>query len=433
MEIRNCSFCNEQVEINHKKRLNQENIFCNKKCEANFKRKEPNTRCSICAKPISVKPHRLKKTKNITCSKNCSNKIKETIYLGENNPNFKHEKNFDCLYNLTYDGAYILGFIFADGHISKKTYSIELSQNENYSGDLLKKISYLIFNKDNRVQRNEDLHTLSINSKELIKYILNLGGITEGKKSSILSMPHLPDDKMWSFICGFFDGDGGFKYNYKYPEINIASNSQHLLQSISNFWNVNYNNKDKIYASGFNALDICGKMYKNVSLYHEKKFLYFQDILNWEPSNINMCKFVPILRYQKLHPDAIIPFKKRVTDSGFDVSAMEMTYDEETDLYIANTNIAVEPPPGYYCDLIGRSSLPKSGFMFVGGVGIIDKSYTGPIKMMLKKINKNSMLPKLPFRCGQLILRKFVHPQIIEVNELSKTDRGSGGFGSTGK
>ena len=136
---------------------------------------------------------------------------------------------------------------------------------------------------------------------------------------------------------------------------------------------------------------------------------------------------------KKLDKDAIIPKKERVTDSGYDIFAIEIKeYDNNTGLYIADTRIAIEPIPGWYFDMVGRSSLPKIGFMFAGCVGVIDRSYVGSIQMILKKLDNFVSMPKIPFKCGQLIPRKIIHLPIREVTELSETDRGSDGFGSTG-
>lgn len=391
-------------------------------------------RCEYCGKPFSVKPYRIKRIKTlfgVCCSKECSSKLREYSYLGESNPNFKHKRDLDFVYNLEHDGAYLLGLIFSDGHLEGN--SISIYQDEKKSGFLLQSISESIFGKDLvSYKPDSTVGTLVINDKKLIDFIKSLGGINSGKKDASVSIPDIPEDKKWSFICGYFDGDGGFKYNYRYPEISITSNSKKMLKDIAALWGVPFSGGDKIYASGFKALDICGRMYKSVSFKHTKKYEYFIDILNWEPlPNGKWYKDV-YFKCKKLSKDAVIPVKSRVTDSGYDIFAVDITYDSNTKLYIADTRIAVEPIPGWYLDMVGRSSLPKTGFMFVGAVGIIDRSYVGPIKMFLKKINEDAVLPELPFKMAQLIPRKIIHAEFIEVTSLGDSDRGSDGFGSTG-
>jgi dUTP pyrophosphatase len=140
----------------------------------------------------------------------------------------------------------------------------------------------------------------------------------------------------------------------------------------------------------------------------------------------------PSFLVQRLDEKAILPRKVRDSDSGYDVSALTLEQVELTNLWIADFKIAVKPPKGWYFDLVGRSSLPTKGWHFVGGVGVIDQTYTGSVKMVLQKID-GSDLPELPFSCGQLILRPVVHFDVIETDALPVTDRGSGGFGSTDK
>jgi dUTP pyrophosphatase len=128
-----------------------------------------------------------------------------------------------------------------------------------------------------------------------------------------------------------------------------------------------------------------------------------------------------------------MPVKNLPTDSGYDVTAINFEiFDVESDIWIADTGIAVMPPDGFYLDLVARSSLPKKGWQFLGGVGIIDRSYTGSIKLYLKRILKN-VKPKTPFVCAQLIPRPIYHFAVQETDEMSNSIRGAGGYGSSDK
>ena len=98
-----------------------------------------------------------------------------------------------------------------------------------------------------------------------------------------------------------------------------------------------------------------------------------------------------------------------------------------------DTGIAVQPPWGYYFELVGRSSISKTGYIVANSVGIIDASYTGSLKVALIKINKDAPDLELPARLVQLIPRQLVHMEAIEVNDLAHTQRAGGGFGSTGQ
>jgi len=389
-------------------------------------------RCSNCGILFDITPSHLRKIKRFgpCCSTECSAKIKSKLYLGPNNPNHKYEKDLSMFYKLTHDGAYILGLVYSDGHINIDPYRIEIYQHEKY-GYNIHSIANKIFGFENVYKREDGMLILTINDKQLIEYILSLGGIKAGYKSNIVSLPNIPKNKIWSFIAGYFDGDGHFKYNYRYPEIGITSNSNRILKQISEYWDVNYTAKGRIEAYGYKALDICGKMYKNVSFRNNLKYNYYIDILNWEPLPNGRWHKNEYFKCKKLDPGAIIPTKDRVTDSGHDIYAVELY--KEGAFYVADTRIAVEPMPGYYFQLFGRSSLPvKFGFQFALGTGIIDKSYVGSLKMYLLKID-DKPLPELPFKCGQIVPTKAIHIEFEEVNELSETDRAEGGFGSSGK
>jgi len=387
-------------------------------------------RCTNCGISFGIRLDQLKKIKRFgpCCSRQCSAEQKSIVYSGAGNPNHKHDKNLSMFYDLTHDGAYVLGMIYSDGHISVDPYKVEIYQHEKY-GYNINRISEVIYNKDITYRRKDGLLILTINDKELVKHILSLGGIKQGHKSNIVSIPDVPKDKVWSFICGYFDGGGFFKYNYRYPEIGITSDSNKILEQISEYWGVGYNSGNRIEAYGYKALDICGRMYDKVSFRNNLKYDYYFDILNWEPLTCGPWLKHEYFKCKKLDPEAAVPTKSRVTDSGYDIYAIKLYKDGP--FYVADTRLAVEPIPGYYFDCVGRSSLPaKFGFQFALGVGIIDRGYVGALKMYLLKIDERP-LPELPFKCGQLIPRKIIHLDFIEVDKLNETSRGSDGFGST--
>ncbi len=241
-----------------------------------------------------------------------------------------------------------------------------------------------------------------------------------------------PEDVKWSVVCGIFEALGEFCYDHRRPEIRIAKAPEPLMEIAACAWNVEITDNRSISATGHKAIDICGRMYKQVNYRYGEKYDSYIDILNWEPFPQGDWLKTACFKCKKLDPRAVVPQKKRPTDSGYDIFAVELTYDPETDLYTADTRLAVEPIPGYYFDMVGRSSLPSTGFFAAGGVGIIDRGYVGSVKMRLKKFRDAAPVPTLPFRFGQLIPRKIIHIPFIEVGELGESDRGKGGFGSTG-
>jgi dUTP pyrophosphatase len=134
---------------------------------------------------------------------------------------------------------------------------------------------------------------------------------------------------------------------------------------------------------------------------------------------------------QLVHPDARVPMKEHVSDSGYDLTLLyEKKRFGRTILY--GTGVIVEAPFGWYFDVVPRSSIIKHGYILANSVGVIDRSYRGEIFVPLIKIDDAAQDLQLPARVAQLIPRPIVHFPVDEVHALSTTQRGSGGFGSTG-
>jgi dUTP pyrophosphatase len=98
------------------------------------------------------------------------------------------------------------------------------------------------------------------------------------------------------------------------------------------------------------------------------------------------------------------------------------------------TGIAIAIPEGYEAQVRPRSGLAlKNGISLVNTPGTVDSDYRGEIKVIMINFGKESFLIKRGDRIAQMVINKVEIPCIIEVDELSETDRGNGGFGSTGK
>lgn len=153
------------------------------------------------------------------------------------------------------------------------------------------------------------------------------------------------------------------------------------------------------------------------------------------------------VKFKKLHPDAVIPL---VTpgNAGADLTAIDITYESEKDLYLEyDTGIAVEIPEGYVGLVFPRSSISKTDLTLANAVGIIDSSYRGSIKLRFKgsaelaeqqeqmfgKTIRLGITYRIGDKIGQLVIIPYPTIEYIESDELSDTQRGDGGFGSTGK
>ena len=130
---------------------------------------------------------------------------------------------------------------------------------------------------------------------------------------------------------------------------------------------------------------------------------------------------------------AVLPTKAHATDSGYDLTAISVHSRPHESVVMLDTGVAVRPPDGYYFDLVARSSLMKKGYFISNCVGVIDSSFRGSIKVPLTMLSgEPEAFPKLPLRGFQLILRQRHDFPSMQVTELDETERGDGGFGSTG-
>jgi len=133
----------------------------------------------------------------------------------------------------------------------------------------------------------------------------------------------------------------------------------------------------------------------------------------------------------KLNKNAIVPTKAHPSDIGWDLTAISVVKKLGANSTMYDTGITCCPPPGYYTEIVARSSIVKTGYILTNGIGIIDPSYRGTLRICLTKVDDTKPDITVPFRLAQLIVRKIENIDIIKVQELSETDRGDGGFGST--
>lgn len=137
------------------------------------------------------------------------------------------------------------------------------------------------------------------------------------------------------------------------------------------------------------------------------------------------------LRFKRLNDNVPIPFRAHPTDAGIDlITTVEIA--PEDFVVFAPTGISVEIPQGYVGLLFARSSLCKRGWVMANGVGVIDSGYTGEIKVPLLAVPKYTCL-EAGTRIAQLVIVPCETTfELEEVDELQASERGTGGFGSTG-
>lgn len=145
------------------------------------------------------------------------------------------------------------------------------------------------------------------------------------------------------------------------------------------------------------------------------------------------------VKIKKLYEGAVIPSYAKPGDAGLDLTAVSYNYKKDIDCHIYGTGIAVEIPEGYVGLVYPRSSNRKTDAYMTNHVGVIDSGYRGEIMVSFKtrdyKEGQSQQLFK-PYKVGdkiaQLIIVPYPKIEFKVVDELSSTERGEGGHGSTG-
>jgi dUTP pyrophosphatase len=139
------------------------------------------------------------------------------------------------------------------------------------------------------------------------------------------------------------------------------------------------------------------------------------------------------VKIKKLHPNAVKPKYAKESDAGMDLVATSII--ENTSFQITyGIGLAIEIPDGMVGFIFPRSSIRNTELILSNSVGVIDAGYRGELQATFNKLNG---LDSISYNVGDRIAQIIIvpHPiiQIVEVDELSESSRGIGGFGSTGK
>ncbi len=137
------------------------------------------------------------------------------------------------------------------------------------------------------------------------------------------------------------------------------------------------------------------------------------------------------LSFTKLHPDALLPVRGSQSSAGLDLYSIEAASLKPGERQLIKTGLAVSIPDGFYGRVAPRSGLAvKQGLDVLAGV--IDADYRGEIRCLLYNTGDELVNVPAQSKICQLIIEKIITPEAVWVESLSETDRGSGGFGSTG-
>jgi len=140
------------------------------------------------------------------------------------------------------------------------------------------------------------------------------------------------------------------------------------------------------------------------------------------------------LKIKKLNPEAIILAYQTKEAAGFDLHSIENVILKPGERKLIGTGLAFEIEFGYEVQIRPRSGLAyKHGITVLNSPGTIDSDYRGEIKVLLINHSDEEFEIKKGDRIAQAVVAPVIQAEIIEVEELSSTERGEGGFGSTGK
>ena len=141
------------------------------------------------------------------------------------------------------------------------------------------------------------------------------------------------------------------------------------------------------------------------------------------------------VRIKKLNENAVIPSYAKSGDAGMDLVATSIISETQTQITYG-IGLSMEIPKGFVGLIFPRSSVRKTRLMLSNCVGVVDSGYRGELQATFNKVNQNSQAEN-DYNVGDRIAQIMIipHPEVEfnEVDELSDTERGEGGFGSTGK
>ncbi len=156
-------------------------------------------------------------------------------------------------------------------------------------------------------------------------------------------------------------------------------------------------------------------------------------ISSFKHSNNNMQP----IKFIKLHPDAVMPTKANNSDAGFDLTAISAKRADDYTYMEYGTGIAIEIPENWVGLIFQRSSVSRVQQSLSNAVGVIDSGYRGEISFRFRDV-QSGILDKckryeVGDRIGQIIFMPLSLVELVETSELSDSDRGNNGFGSSGK
>lgn len=144
------------------------------------------------------------------------------------------------------------------------------------------------------------------------------------------------------------------------------------------------------------------------------------------------------IKVRKIVPEAVLPRRAHDSDAGFDLVAVSCKVEDG--MYVYGTGLAFEIPEGYVGLVFPRSSIAKKDLILSNSVGVIDSGYRGEVmakfhqaRRMFEMSSDEFPAYRIGERIAQIVFMKLPDVGLMEADELSPSERGTGGYGSSGK
>lgn len=139
------------------------------------------------------------------------------------------------------------------------------------------------------------------------------------------------------------------------------------------------------------------------------------------------------LKFKRIHPDATLPSYAHPGDAGMDVRSVDDLVIAPGSRALVHTGLVMMLPPGYEAQVRPRSGLAlKKGVSVLNTPGTIDEGYRGEVGVILVNFGEEDFTVAKGDKIAQIVVAPVTVAEIIETDEVDETQRGEGGFGSTG-
>lgn len=139
------------------------------------------------------------------------------------------------------------------------------------------------------------------------------------------------------------------------------------------------------------------------------------------------------VKVKKLHPQAVIPRYAKPNDAGLDLTVTSAERDRANPMkWNVGFGLAFEIPEGFVGLVFPRSSVHKTQCRLSNAVGVIDAGYRGEVRAVFDTFPTSDEVYNVGDRAAQIIIMPYPQVELEEADELSSTERGTGGYGSTG-